>query len=327
MVYASTASRSICATPRCSSITCTGPAARCGRRPSNGYRRPRADLPGGGQPPGHRLRLGHAEEVRPGLTHSGQFPLGRRKSAHPGPGVGPGRRHVVASRSAVDPRRGGGLRPSRRSGGDPTAQGPGGGLARGPRRAVAGYLGHRRPAAGQLRAGHRRPPSTAWPPRPAGCISPRWTAACYAWAARGPTCREGPPRNWWPSIPASKRWTPIRRRCTARRRPRFRPGVSSASVTKSPLGYRLACDDEAVGLCYEAAGAVFRPGRAEHADEDRAGGEPPQRFLVLGDKPDEPALLKCGFRYAQKKAMIVKAPTGGRQNRQPTLRGRRGKDV
>jgi hypothetical protein len=90
--------------------------------------------------------------------------------------------------------------------------------------------------------------------------------------------------------------------------------VSLAKVTQSKLGYTLHADSKQMGLALKklaapATGKVSLKVRMKL----RTDGKLKNGFLVFGDSPDDAALVKCGLRFAQKKAVIVEGPlTGGK---------------
>jgi hypothetical protein len=90
--------------------------------------------------------------------------------------------------------------------------------------------------------------------------------------------------------------------------------VAQARVTRSPLGYSLHADSKQMGLALKklptpATGKVSLKMRMKL----RTDGKLKNAFLVFGDSPDDAALVKCGLRSAQKKAVIVEGPlTGGK---------------
>ena len=90
--------------------------------------------------------------------------------------------------------------------------------------------------------------------------------------------------------------------------------VLQAKVTSSQLGYTLHADAKQMGLALKklatpATGKVELKARMKLT----AAGKLKNGFLVFGDSPDDAALVKCGLRFAQKKAVIVEGPlTGGK---------------
>jgi outer membrane protein assembly factor BamB len=95
--------------------------------------------------------------------------------------------------------------------------------------------------------------------------------------------------------------------------------VASSEITRSDLGYHLLAEGDATGLALKKlpplrAGKIsFKMRMRVTADGDLRNG-----FLVFGDSPEEARLVKCGLRFAAKKAMIVQGPlSGGRASQQP----------
>ena len=88
--------------------------------------------------------------------------------------------------------------------------------------------------------------------------------------------------------------------------------VAKATVTQSKLGYTLHADSKQMGLALKklptpATGKVSLKLRMKL----RADGKLKNGFLVFGDSPDDASLVKCGLRFAQKKAVIVEGPLAG----------------
>jgi outer membrane protein assembly factor BamB len=88
--------------------------------------------------------------------------------------------------------------------------------------------------------------------------------------------------------------------------------VVHAEVTRGALGYHLLAEGELPGLALKKLPAP-RQGKIDLTVRIRVAndGELMNGFLVFGDGPAENRLVKCGLRFAQRKAMIVEGPLGG----------------
>ena len=87
--------------------------------------------------------------------------------------------------------------------------------------------------------------------------------------------------------------------------------VVHAEVTRSALGYHLLAESELPGLALKKLPAP-RQGKIDLTVRIRVAndGELMNGFLAFGDGPAENRLVKCGLRFAQRKAMIVEGPLG-----------------
>jgi hypothetical protein len=96
--------------------------------------------------------------------------------------------------------------------------------------------------------------------------------------------------------------------------------VSQAKVTQSKLGYTLHADGKQMGLALRklATPATGKVSLKVHINLTTAG-KLKNGFLVFGDGPDDASLIKCGLRFAQKKAVIVEGPLTGGKTTDETL--------
>jgi outer membrane protein assembly factor BamB len=95
--------------------------------------------------------------------------------------------------------------------------------------------------------------------------------------------------------------------------------VVRAEVGTSPLGYHLVAEGPAPGWAVKRLPAPVT-GKMVLKLRMRVTGDGELRngFLVFGDSPEEPRLVKCGLRYAQERAMIVEGSlSSGRTTAQP----------
>jgi outer membrane protein assembly factor BamB len=95
--------------------------------------------------------------------------------------------------------------------------------------------------------------------------------------------------------------------------------VAHAEITASDLGYHLAATGENLGFALKKlpaplAGTIGLKVRMRVA----ADGQLRNGFLVFGASTDEAQLVKCGLRFAMKKAVIVQGPlSAGKTAQQP----------
>jgi hypothetical protein len=90
-------------------------------------------------------------------------------------------------------------------------------------------------------------------------------------------------------------------------------------ITGADLGYRLAADGKKVAMAVKKLPAPLT-GKITLKGQIRlvSGGSLRNGFLVFGDSPEEAKLVKCGLRFAQKKAVVVQGSfTGGKTTDQP----------
>ncbi|MHB1033068.1 MAG: outer membrane protein assembly factor BamB family protein [Pirellulales bacterium] len=94
--------------------------------------------------------------------------------------------------------------------------------------------------------------------------------------------------------------------------------VVRAEVTQSDLGYHFLAQGQRVGLALKKLDTPLR-GKVTLKTKLRASadGELKNGFLVFGDAPDDARLVKCGLRFAMKKAVVVQGPfKGGKVSQQ-----------
>jgi outer membrane protein assembly factor BamB len=88
--------------------------------------------------------------------------------------------------------------------------------------------------------------------------------------------------------------------------------VARAEVTRGELGYHVRSESKTPGLVLQKlptplTGKVQLKARMKVATD----GQLKNGFVVFGESPDEATLVKCGLRYAMKKAVIVQGPLSG----------------
>jgi len=84
------------------------------------------------------------------------------------------------------------------------------------------------------------------------------------------------------------------------------------SVTESEAGYHVSSENKKLGVALQKLAEPLT-GTVELKTRMRAtsDGHLKNCFVVFGDGPDEARLVKCGLRYAMRKAMIVEGAISG----------------
>ncbi len=88
--------------------------------------------------------------------------------------------------------------------------------------------------------------------------------------------------------------------------------VVRAEITRSDLGYHVVAAGKRVGFVLKRLDAPLRGKVVLKAKlKASADGALKNGFLVFGDGADDARLVKCGLRFAMKKAVVVQGPFNG----------------